>query len=887
MAAEVAGDALSSLFSKRRGAAARLEGLPEVLLDDVVEFLSPPDALAMHRTCAALYASLLGASYCDINRVMFTSAVPDAAASSALAARLARHRVLRQLRLERFPHLDDAAVAPILARHATTLRELSLSGTGVASPAADAPQLRSLTLSNIRNLMAPAIVAPRLRELDVSSTFLSDHDLARVLRTTVGGDGGALEVLRARSCKNVTFASAPALPALRVLDVTRTQVTDATLGELCAAAPLLETLYLSECRRLLEPTVVGDRMLSLSMRSAGSVRRVTLRTPALRHLDVSECRFSAASLLEALNAVAGTLETLVAVNCHDVLAVEGDGVGGAAAAGGFAPMPRVTRVDLSQSNVRDATVRALVGASPSLTSLTLRQCFLVRDEWSLAHDALTELSLESTHTTDAAVAATLHGCPALRRLSVRNCDQVTGVGFAHASLEAMDISHSRFTRESLTAVTSAEAMPRLRELQASSVRKVGDAVIVSPSLEVINFGFNPELASMRIAAPSLTSLDINRTLTLQGEDVEVHAPNLREVHVEYCNSRVIARVQAACPGVKCLVGRDVWGGKVSWGAAVASSASSPPRAAARHAESPADDPTDADDVRRGLEEGKDGVGGGGAAAAAPVSSPDLEALREIAAELKAEVAAEGLSDLQRYGLRKRHQKAHAAVIREERRLRQAAAAAAEDAPASAAATPASNGAAGSGSGGGDGDVGGGGAAANEGKADDLPVAAAERGTEADVAASDGGGDVGAGADGAGSSLPPPPLPSSSSRSSSSSKPPSGAAGGAGRDGRGRGGSVGGGGAGGAAGGHRDGDVMERSSASSVVSGGDSATFRLESPELLVLEMRATDMKRELDGASDLTELQRYALKRQYQRCRAAVIREERRLRELRAGGGGR
>lgn len=798
---------------------------------------------------------------------MYTHVDPTEEATAALIARIMRRRSIGALKFERFSAANDELLGPLLERHGNATRDISLSGTSVASPVVKAPRLRTLNLSGCRALLAPKLEVPLLRELDVSQTWLSDFEFAKVFKG-VADSGAELQVLRARSCKNLSFADVPAMPKLQVLDATRTPITDITLANLCTAAPILRTLYIGECRKLLRPTINAPSLESLSMRTAGSVREVTLTTPALRHLDVSECRFSSRSLMSALSACSETLETLQAVNCHDINALfepEGwDHAGGdadreaGAAEPPAAPAPlmrMLARLDVGLSAVRDDGVRQLVDAAPALVSLSVRQCFSISSGMRFAHDSLQELELSGTSIGDESVAGILQGCPALRRLSVRGCRGVVCTGFAHPGIDTLDISFTRVTSAALTAVCCSENFPSLKHLTAESCRKTTNAVIVSSSLETLSLSYSPDLVSLKLAAPALVSLRLDRTPWI--EELEIHAPLLRNAFVAFGGRKTITKLKSVCPTAHINVGDDIW-----W-----KSAAGPPRRAPGGVPSP---------NARTAREGGSAVGVGGAgrhpgwgstpasppspprrsataaadAGAAATRSPaeepgNAERLAELEAaaeEIRGEMGAEGLTDLQRHGLKMRYQRARAAFKKEERRQRAEA--------CSEVTAP----------------------SATSHQRPPRPTADA---TRADVAAHDViDSEDRAGVDGAGSNTRPGVVVSDADQtgdrtgtvasSADVESPPAV---------RGSPPAVRGG-----AGGHsQETDAASRSG--SVVSESRDA-MRLESPDLLVLEMRAEDMKRELE-TEGLTELQRYSLKVRYRRIRAACIKEERRLRESR------
>lgn len=251
---------------------------------------------------------------------LLTSAgyVPELIARGAVRWCLTRD-VVHTLEFNDFSKLDDPMLEPALARHGSSLQELSLVGSHIASAMSDIalPRLNTLDLSGCRALMQLNVTAPALQHLTLSRTAVGALELARLPLSS-------LVSLHLESCKNLdAFPKDPntahlsPLPVLQVLNVSNTPLSDANLAGAVAACPALHTLLCRSSRVLKRPHIVSSSLRTVSFSRCRVLTGPVLECTALEELDLSKTCVEDAPLGTIL-ATCRSLRQLDITECQDL-----------------------------------------------------------------------------------------------------------------------------------------------------------------------------------------------------------------------------------------------------------------------------------------------------------------------------------------------------------------------------------------------------------------------------------------------------------------------------------------------------------------------------------------------------------------------------------------
>eukprot|EP00164_Ancoracysta_twista_P001692 GFYU01002217.1.p1 GENE.GFYU01002217.1~~GFYU01002217.1.p1 ORF type:complete len:630 (-),score=163.91 GFYU01002217.1:241-2130(-) len=147
------------------------------------------------------------------------------------------------------------------------------------------PKLRALNLRQCSKLGSFSFhrVCPSLRDLSLQSLVIEDTDLSQIVAACP-----VLDRLYIRNCKSLECGSLVSA-TLRVLDISLCPVTEDTLAFILANNPALEELTFNNSQHVNNPVIESQSLVSCSLILCGSIVELTVRAPNLEFLDLSNC----------------------------------------------------------------------------------------------------------------------------------------------------------------------------------------------------------------------------------------------------------------------------------------------------------------------------------------------------------------------------------------------------------------------------------------------------------------------------------------------------------------------------------------------------------------------------------------------------------------------
>lgn len=311
---------------------------------------------------------------------------------------------------------------------------------------------------------------PNLRHLDASNAY---RDTDAVIATMVK-HAPHLETLVISNCKKLTdFGVQHAVKLLNNGSLTRLEfdncfrVSDDAIEALasCQAVTNLQRLSIAHNVGLHEP----------------SIRRLLSGLPRLLYLNVSKCNVTG-DTLNALppreNAVTGdntvALKELVAAQCAGVTSV-------------VELMVRardLVKVDLRKTGVTDASIKAMSDHCRGLRQVNVSECNAISDDGAitLATLPLEDLNVSSCpHITDELIQYLVQYCSSLRSLDVSSNVRVTDevVGCLHHLPNLTSLSLAGCVRVKNGAIVRlAQHAPYLQHLDLSATKLINEAAIL-------------------------------------------------------------------------------------------------------------------------------------------------------------------------------------------------------------------------------------------------------------------------------------------------------------------------------------------------------------------------------------------------------------------------
>ena len=337
--------------------------------------------------------------------------------------------------------------------------------------------------------------------------------------------------------RGLRLATAACAGRLLELDLSRCvgRVSDAGVTRLLRRSPALRRLNISHCRFTDASVECASQScpqlveIDFSWNGSGisdrSCHALAKRCGRLESLSMCGARVSDGALL-ALAAKCAALHTLRVRGCHML------SEGGIVAA--LSKLPRVSRVDLCQwPNASEASLERLVAHCDSLTALDLSMC---------------------SQLTDAAVAAATAGFPQLTELVAYGVPRLHSPLIASASLRRLCLSGCR----SLAAPTLQAAELRTLELQNCRDLEppaLAAAVAGSPRLEVLSLDGSSRLASLELSSASLLDLSLGGCAKL--ETLSLSCASLERLSLRGCAAVTAAALDALLAGCPRLASLDV------------------------------------------------------------------------------------------------------------------------------------------------------------------------------------------------------------------------------------------------------------------------------------------------------------------------------------------
>jgi len=380
--------------------------------------------------------------------------------------------------------------------------------------------LRELKLSGIR-IAATELRCPALEVLDVSTSQLSD---AMLLPMVTGSRD--LRVVSLSECRNVTDAAVKDMLTrcreLRSLDVSGCVcLTAEVLREAMTSAPKLEHLCMARCPLLTDLAtfpVTSPQLARLHLSGCEALKAIELSSPSLREVVLSGCRMLSKVVVHCAllaNLAVDGCEALLDMDLH----VSVPALSMPESRGHLKELTHHNEAITSLSLYGFSTMHTLALRCPALLSLDLGRCC-----------ALTDACLSELSTS----------CPLLRHLNLEECEAVHHLSIESASLRELNLAGCK-------ALASADLRcSALHSLVLEGCSAL-DVASITCAVRCLDLGTCRQLRELSLASDVCRALSIKGCLRISTAHVRCAA--LRSLDLSFCadlTDRALRTLGSAC-----------------------------------------------------------------------------------------------------------------------------------------------------------------------------------------------------------------------------------------------------------------------------------------------------------------------------------------------------
>ncbi|MFY7843408.1 MAG: hypothetical protein ACOVOR_05285 [Rhabdochlamydiaceae bacterium] len=351
------------------------------------------------------------------------------------------------------------------------------------------------------NYSGPAL--SKLKKIDLSNSNITATELVYLFRLA-----SSLTELHLEGCEDIQIGDFEGLQKedvsqLKILNVSKSTITDVQLKTLLSRILILEQLDVSYCCNI-------KSLFSLISPIVGRF---------LRKINLSSCSVSHESLLKLFK-MSYRLEEIDLSHCH-IKEVFSNHSG--------PPLSKLKKIDLSNSNITATELVYLFRLASSLTELHLEGCedIKIGDFEGLQKKDLSQLKIlnvSKSAITDVQLKQLLNCAEGLKELDVNGCTKISNA-FSDLSfkglgqLEKVDLSSSSVHRNDI--IKLLKAAPDIEELNLSHCLGVKDVFYYYSSA-----GSLPKLKKIDFSYSNVTLIDLTFLLANQ--------PPIEELYLEGC-----------------------------------------------------------------------------------------------------------------------------------------------------------------------------------------------------------------------------------------------------------------------------------------------------------------------------------------------------------------
>ncbi|CAM6098750.1 unnamed protein product [Calypogeia fissa] len=461
-----------------------------------------------------------------------TLSISDATLGSGGAQEIVlRHESLRRLVIFKCRVLRIAIRCP-------QLDSLCLKRTGTASATLICPRLVGLDVSSCHKLSdsgvrAAATACPLLASLDMSNcAYVSDETLREISMACTN-----LRSLDASYCPNISLEGVR-MPMLIELKLQGCEgILSSSMAALSTCA-MLEDLALDFCWLLTAISLDLPRLRQISLTNNRKFVELTLRSPALTKLNLSNC-----PILNRVDITSSSLQSLVLRQQNGLSSMA-------------LQCSWLREVDLSEcENLTDAVCDVFSdgGGCPKLKVLILDSCEGLNNV-KLSSSSLQSLSLVGCRN----IVSLKLVCPVLQQLHLDGCDHLTEASFAPVGLLSLNLGicpHLVKLRVEASQMTSLDLRgcgvlsqavlrcPALLSLDASYCSQLGDDCLDEttascPSIQSLVLASCPSVGPVGLLSlkrlKDLTTLDLSYTFLTDLSPIFEACPGLKVLRLSAC-----------------------------------------------------------------------------------------------------------------------------------------------------------------------------------------------------------------------------------------------------------------------------------------------------------------------------------------------------------------